>query len=226
MVNLLVLRQEHLWNHAEEVITIHGLFVSSEENMPTSPWKLSSKIKKNMENVNTKNTIPQKQKIDRFISRQLEIVEKYKWDFKVKHFKMCIYRDTYNVSLPSSIYTVLISRSSPVIFKLSAVMNNPKISVAYKNKYDFSLRSFLQVDCRSVPWFPFTWGPRLKEQFPTGILKFSFQKEKSKVLDRSFDLKSSRREHTSLSCMLHWPKQVICLSHKTIGWVYNLPLGR
>lgn len=47
--------------------TTHGLFVSSEENMLTSPSKLSSKIKKiyiYMKNVNTKYNIPQKQKID------------------------------------------------------------------------------------------------------------------------------------------------------------------
>lgn len=69
-----------------------------------------------MKNVNTKYNIPQKQKIDKFTSWQLELVEQYKWDFKVRNFKMYLYRDTYNVSLPSSIYTVLNSRSSPIFF--------------------------------------------------------------------------------------------------------------
>lgn len=70
---------------------------------------------KHIRNFNTTEDIPQNQRIGKFTSKQLEIVEQYKWDFKIRKFQMCIYIQTLiyiniwflTVSLNSNIYTIL-----------------------------------------------------------------------------------------------------------------------
>lgn len=51
---------------------------------------------KHIRNFNTKKDISQNQCIGKLTSKQLEIVEQYKWDFKVENFKcVYIYRHLY-----------------------------------------------------------------------------------------------------------------------------------
>lgn len=48
-----------------------------------------------MGNFNAKIDTVQKQKTGKFTTKQLEIVEQYKWDFKVRNFKMCMCVETF-----------------------------------------------------------------------------------------------------------------------------------
>lgn len=108
---------------------------------------------------------------------------------------------------------------------LEIILPSDKLYYSNKQPQDLSCLqkwrfiSHLGVFCRlteALLHVPFTLGSMLKEQFISGTLKFSFQKEKSDVL--FLDHKSSKKQHTSIPLMLHWSKQVLSLSQKTMGW--------